>query len=56
VAERDTSLAPATVEVVSEATQQETGAVNLQASTEERRQDPSPAAVVEQPEEAQAEA
>jgi hypothetical protein len=54
-AERSTSPPPTTGVVVSESAQQAAGADNSQASTEERRPDPSPATGEEQPKEAQAE-
>jgi hypothetical protein len=46
--------APTTGEVVLESAQQAAGTDNSQASAEDRRPDSSPAAVVEQPEEAEA--
>jgi hypothetical protein len=54
VAERCASPHPATKEDVPEPTQEETGAMESQASVEEG-QDPSPAIAVEQPEEAHTE-
>jgi hypothetical protein len=54
-AERSTSPPPTTGEVVPAPAQQVAGVNNSQTSAEERRPDPSPAKVAEQPEEAQAE-
>jgi hypothetical protein len=53
--ERSVSPPPTTREVVPGSTQQGSGADNSEASAGEGRQNPSPAAVMEQPEEAQAE-
>jgi hypothetical protein len=54
-AERSVSPPLATREAVPESAQQGTGVVNLQTSAEEGRQDPSPTATMEKPEEAQTE-
>jgi hypothetical protein len=53
--ERNVSPHPTAGEVVPGSAQQGTGTDNSQMSPEERRPNPSPATVVEQPEEAQAE-
>jgi hypothetical protein len=53
--ERSTSPPPTTREVVPGSAQQGVGADNSQASAEERRLNPLPAKVPEQPEDAQAE-
>jgi hypothetical protein len=54
-AERNTSLPPTTEEAMLGLAQQESGAMNPHVPAKERRRDPSPAAVIEQPEEAQVE-
>jgi hypothetical protein len=54
-AERSISPPPTTGGSVPDSAQQKTGVDNLQASAGERRQNPSLATVMEQPEEAQAE-
>jgi hypothetical protein len=54
-AERNVSPPPTAGEVVSGSAQQGAGADNSQMSAEERRPNPSPTMVLEQPEEAQAE-
>jgi hypothetical protein len=51
-AERSVSLPPTTGEVVPGSAQQQVGADNSQMSAKERRSNPSPAMVPEQPEEA----
>jgi hypothetical protein len=53
--ERSISPLPTTGEVVPELAQQGAGADDLQMSAEERKPNPSPAMVPEQPEDAQAE-
>jgi hypothetical protein len=53
--EKCISPSPTTGEVVPESAQQGTGADNSQASAREGRHNPSPTALMEQPEEAQAE-
>jgi hypothetical protein len=55
MAEKNVSLPPTTREVVQGSAQQGSGADNSQVSAGERRQNPSPTAVMEQPEETQVE-